>query len=402
VTAATTATPAETGGAAPRRTFLAAVPTWTIGLGLVLVHLAVTFTVRPHPRWNDGIFVLMTVEGSGGLIHELERRLVPARIEPHEARIAVELEAAHRAAGRQEAQGLESARALVVPLHEEAVDVELVEQHLGHVLVVAGGVPRRAEVAAAHVRRDAHARRPARDSLVEVADVGLVLVHGVAADLGHVLALLRVVEVREARIVELQIAAAQLAETGHLVAIGRGQVGPERIQIGIDRLVDGRAPAAEVHHARRRDRQLRDGRGRRVAHEREVVAEDRVIEPERLVDAHGRRREDDAAARVVELDRGIGGELLDTAELVDEVHVPRGAPHFAVGRHLQPDRLLHAHRRAHGVVLDRAQLVGFETPVRVVGTRLQELRWAQQTADVVGAKRRLSTPGHGLLLSPRR
>ena len=58
MTAATTATPAETGGDAPRRTFLAAVPTWVIGLGLVLVHLAVTFTVRPHPRWNDGIFVL--------------------------------------------------------------------------------------------------------------------------------------------------------------------------------------------------------------------------------------------------------------------------------------------------------------------------------------------------------
>ena len=49
VTAATTATPAETGGDAPRRTFLAAVPTWVIGLGLVLVHLAVTFTVRPAP-----------------------------------------------------------------------------------------------------------------------------------------------------------------------------------------------------------------------------------------------------------------------------------------------------------------------------------------------------------------
>jgi hypothetical protein len=33
-------------------------PTWVLGLGLVLLHLAVTFQVRPHPRWNDGIFVL--------------------------------------------------------------------------------------------------------------------------------------------------------------------------------------------------------------------------------------------------------------------------------------------------------------------------------------------------------
>jgi hypothetical protein len=29
-----------------------------IGLGLVALHLVVTFQVRPHPRWNDGIFVL--------------------------------------------------------------------------------------------------------------------------------------------------------------------------------------------------------------------------------------------------------------------------------------------------------------------------------------------------------
>jgi hypothetical protein len=28
------------------------------GLGLVALHLVVTFQVRPHPRWNDGIFVL--------------------------------------------------------------------------------------------------------------------------------------------------------------------------------------------------------------------------------------------------------------------------------------------------------------------------------------------------------
>lgn len=36
----------------------ARVPTWALGLGLVLLHLAVTVQVRPHPRWNDGIFVL--------------------------------------------------------------------------------------------------------------------------------------------------------------------------------------------------------------------------------------------------------------------------------------------------------------------------------------------------------
>lgn len=32
--------------------------TWALGAALLLLHLAVTLMVRPHPRWNDGIFVL--------------------------------------------------------------------------------------------------------------------------------------------------------------------------------------------------------------------------------------------------------------------------------------------------------------------------------------------------------
>lgn len=39
-------------------TTAARLPTWAIGAALVLLHLVVTFQVRPHPRWNDGIFVL--------------------------------------------------------------------------------------------------------------------------------------------------------------------------------------------------------------------------------------------------------------------------------------------------------------------------------------------------------
>lgn len=55
----TTATqsPAEsTDPTAPSRTTRP--PLWTLGLGLVAVHLVVAFLVRPYPRWNDGIFVL--------------------------------------------------------------------------------------------------------------------------------------------------------------------------------------------------------------------------------------------------------------------------------------------------------------------------------------------------------
>jgi hypothetical protein len=48
---------------------------------------------------------------------------------------------------RQEPQGLEVARALVVPLHEEAVDREIVQQRLGDEVVAALGRPGGAEVA---------------------------------------------------------------------------------------------------------------------------------------------------------------------------------------------------------------------------------------------------------------
>src|SRR5205085_11313047 len=57
----------------------------------------------------------------------------------------------------QEAQRLETARALVVPFHEEAVDLQLGEERLGDEVVAALSRPRGAKVAAAHVRRDAHA-----------------------------------------------------------------------------------------------------------------------------------------------------------------------------------------------------------------------------------------------------
>ena len=60
---------------------------------------------------------------------------------------------------RDEAEGLEAAGALVVVLQEEPVHVELREQGLGHEVVPARGGPGGAEVAAAQVRGDGHARR---------------------------------------------------------------------------------------------------------------------------------------------------------------------------------------------------------------------------------------------------
>ena len=60
-----------------------------------------------------------------------------------------------------------------------------------------------------------------------------MLVGGIAADLGDVLALLRIVEVGEARVVQLEVGAAEAAEARDLVAVGGGEIGPERVEIGI-------------------------------------------------------------------------------------------------------------------------------------------------------------------------
>src|SRR5262249_59328406 len=93
-------------------------------------------------------------------------------------------------APRQEPQRLEASGALVVPLHEEAVDLELVEERLRNVVVASFGRPARAEVAAAHVRRHAHPVRASGKRLVDVVDVLDMLSLGIAADRRDVLTLL--------------------------------------------------------------------------------------------------------------------------------------------------------------------------------------------------------------------
>ena len=205
------------------------------------------------------------------------RRLVDASLERvlvlERARLGRD-EAEHdHLARRHEAQRFEPARARVVVLQKEPVDVQLGEQRLGHEVVATLGRPRRAEVAPAHVRRDVHARRPVAQGGVDVADVGLVLVLRVAALRGDHRPLRGVVEVGEAGVVELQVGAAELAEAAYLLGVGVGQVGPERVEVGVDRRVDRGPAAAVVHHARRRDRQLRRLPGAGVvAQERERVA----------------------------------------------------------------------------------------------------------------------------------
>jgi hypothetical protein len=75
--------------------------------------------------------------------------------------------------------------------------------------------------------------------------------------------------------------------------------------------------------------------------------------------------------------------LLDAAQRVDEVHVPRAAPKFAVGHSPQPRLPLECDDPEDRLVLGRTQGVG----VDLAGTESRpgpgQLGGAQQAADVV-------------------
>ena len=102
-----------------------------------------------------------------------------------------------------EAQRLESARALAVVLEEEAVDGAVREEDLGDGFVAAGGEPRGAEVAAADVHRERQVGGLGGDDPVEDADVAAG--HGVDVDAAGGVggALFSGAEFAPARVVEL-------------------------------------------------------------------------------------------------------------------------------------------------------------------------------------------------------
>jgi hypothetical protein len=75
-----------------------------------------------------------------------------------------------------------------------------------------------------------------------------VLLLAVAADARHIGALRRIVEIGEARVVKLQIAAAARRKAGNLLPIDLGEIMPEGVHLGIGGLVDHRSAAAVMQH----------------------------------------------------------------------------------------------------------------------------------------------------------
>jgi hypothetical protein len=85
----------------------------------------------------------------------------------------------------------------------------------------------------------------------------------------------------------------------------------------------------------------------------------------------------------------FGGAYLDAAEPADEVGVPVLAPELTVGDDLEADPLLTRDHVVDRGILNRAQTSGVDFAARKRCACGDDLGWAQKTADMVGAKKRL-------------
>src|SRR4029453_10840886 len=79
---------------------------------------------------------------------------------------------------------------------------------------------------------DRHALGLANQRLVDLADVALMKVLGIVAATGDLNPLLRVIEIGQARVVELEGGTAELAQTADLLGIRGAEVAPEVLDGG--------------------------------------------------------------------------------------------------------------------------------------------------------------------------
>ena len=214
---------------------------------------------------------------------------------------------------------------------------------------------------------------------------------GIVTALRGLRAHLRIAQVREVRVVELDVPAARRVERGELVAIHLREVFEEFIQIRIRGDVDSLPSAAEVHHRRRRDGDLR-----RPGHDRpkkiEVGGLNVLDVPQLARDGHPRRCEVDLAGPRAELRRDAAGHG-DALQPLQEVDVKERAAELAVGDALQPDRFLFPNHITDGFVFDPAELLLRDFTALASRARVFQMLGPEQTADVLGAKGRVQQ-GH--------
>src|SRR6266700_1751544 len=129
----------------------------------------------------------------------------------------------HLAPG-QKTQRFKAACARAVIFEKIAVHVDSVEDELGDRLVAAVRHPRAGEIAAAKMHAHRHVPRPILDRGIEELGVGPRQGGWVLADIGDLLAQLRIAQIGEIDLVDLQIAAAGRGEVADFLAVDTGKI----------------------------------------------------------------------------------------------------------------------------------------------------------------------------------
>src|SRR4029079_13441153 len=277
---------------------------------------------------------------------------------------------------------LEAAGELAVVVHEIAVDVGAVEQHLGLGVVGARAHEGRFVVAAAQMHRDRHVGGNVRHSRIDQVGVKGPKLFRVVAALDHLVAVLRIAQHGDEHFVELQIAAAGGGKAAHRLLVGIAEIEPELVHVRISLLVD-RSPAwPSVDRRRRGDGDLRRAFGVR-GDELEML--DHRVRPGH---AELARDLDAFVARIDagEGDAGFHDMLLGAVEAPEKIEMPPRAAEFAVSDGVQADVLLLPDDALDLAVFDFLERLRRHLALGAPGPRLVDRFRPQQAADVVGAE----------------
>src|SRR5215472_10575946 len=304
-----------------------------------------------------------------------------------------EAEYDHLALGYEAERG-EAAGARRVVLQEVAVDLDLVEENLGHGIVATLGDPAAFEITAAEMHGDGHVPRPARDRAVDQPRVSVRQLLGILADAAHLVAQLRIAEIGEVHLIELQVGKTALCQSGHLLTVDAAEVGVELGDIGVGLLVYGLAAAAEMDGAGGGNADL----GHRCLHrglqEGVVLGHDPLRVAELAVDPEARGHELEIAFLGMEARLHARRHHGDVGELLEEIEVPEGAAELAVGRALEAHVLLQLHDLSDALVLDLAERCRVDLATLLLLARVQQAPRTEQAPDMIGSERRLSAAGH--------
>jgi hypothetical protein len=202
------------------------------------------------------------------------------------------------------------------------------------------------------------------------------------------LTLLGIAQKRPSRIVQLQIAATGIVERADRLLPRRCDVGEIGLRIGID-VFYLRVTLTEVKHARRRDRYLR----RNLA---DALQKLEMLDL-RMTDKADLSRHPDRVASFLhafEVTALIGLEGFDASQALEEVEMPKRTTELAVSGHLQAYLLLLLDDLLDLAVFNFLQRRGADLTLFKFRARILQRGGPQQTADMIGAKRRYCAGRH--------